>query len=276
MRRRFVILIAAVVIVGSACSSSGVAQEEYDSAQSEIAQLQSRIDELEGEVASGESAATDAQAKIDEAQTEAEALQEQIDELEAANEALEATATELRAQAQLVDRAEARAQDAEDQMAAIQAAFDPELADTREVFIASLPANVCGFYTLQAAPTPQAVAQAIENAVSGSPELEIAFKGWDPETTFDLDTLAGVVAECQRVETLTESKGDGFYTVGDEIAAGRWRSTGTGDGCYWARYDSNQDILDNHFGNAGGSMTIRSSDYEVEFDDCGTWEYLGQ
>lgn len=70
-------------------------------------------------------------------------------------------------------------------------------------------------------------------------------------------------------------KGDGFYTVGIEIAPGRWESTGSGDGCYWSRLDGNQSILDNHFGNAGGSITIRASDYEVEFNSCGNWEYSG-
>lgn len=76
-------------------------------------------------------------------------------------------------------------------------------------------------------------------------------------------------------ENATEPKGNGFYTVGIEIAPGRWESTGTGDGCYWARLDGNQNTLGNHFGNAGGSITIRSTDYEVEFNDCGTWEYIG-
>jgi len=73
----------------------------------------------------------------------------------------------------------------------------------------------------------------------------------------------------------TAPKEDGFYTVGVEIAPGRWHSTGTGDGCYWARLDGNQNLLDNHFGNAGGTVTIRPTDYEVSFEDCGMWEYLG-
>jgi hypothetical protein len=73
----------------------------------------------------------------------------------------------------------------------------------------------------------------------------------------------------------TEPKGNGFYTVGIEIAPGRWRSTGSQEDCYWARLTGNQDIIDNHFGMAGGSVTILASDYEVEFNDCGTWEYLG-
>ena len=73
----------------------------------------------------------------------------------------------------------------------------------------------------------------------------------------------------------TEQKGDGFYTVNVEIAPGRWQSTDSGDACYWSRLTGTQDILDNHFGLAGGTVTVRSTDYEIVFDDCGMWEYLG-
>lgn len=74
--------------------------------------------------------------------------------------------------------------------------------------------------------------------------------------------------------TAAEPKNDGFYTVGIEITPGQWESTGTGDSCYWERLDGNQNILDNHFGNAGGTVTIRPSDYEVYFSDCGTWVFV--
>ncbi len=74
----------------------------------------------------------------------------------------------------------------------------------------------------------------------------------------------------------TAPKGDGFYTVGIEIAPGRWRSTGQQTNCYWSRLDGNQRILDNHFGLAGGTVLVRPTDYEVFFSDCGMWEYLGQ
>ena len=73
----------------------------------------------------------------------------------------------------------------------------------------------------------------------------------------------------------TEPKRDGFYTVGVEIEPGQWRSTGNGDSCYWARLDQYQNIIDNHFGNAGGAVTIRSSDYEFGTEGCGRWDYLG-
>lgn len=70
-------------------------------------------------------------------------------------------------------------------------------------------------------------------------------------------------------------KGNGFYTVGLEIAPGRWRSTGSNDDCYWARLDGSQEIIDNHFGSAGETVTVAASDYEVQFSDCGQWEYVG-
>jgi hypothetical protein len=82
-------------------------------------------------------------------------------------------------------------------------------------------------------------------------------------------------AEIILQDDAADSKGNGFYTVNVEIIPGRWQSTGTGDSCYWARLNGNQDILDNHFGLAGGTVAIRANDYEVQFEDCGFWEYLG-
>lgn len=71
-----------------------------------------------------------------------------------------------------------------------------------------------------------------------------------------------------------EPKDSGFYTVGVEIAPGRWRSTGKSDGCYWERLDDTQDIIENHYGLSGGAVYISPDDYEVHFSDCGQWEYL--
>ena len=73
-------------------------------------------------------------------------------------------------------------------------------------------------------------------------------------------------------EDAAESKSDGFYRVGVEIVPGRWESDGTGDDCFWARIDDQQDPLDVHFGLAGGSMTILESDFEVHMRDCGEFE----
>ena len=85
------------------------------------------------------------------------------------------------------------------------------------------------------------------------------------------------VEDAERIlaDDAAEPKENGFYTVGVEIVPGRWRSTGSGDECDWARLDAYQDTIDNHYGLAGGSLAIHESDYEVTFDGCGTWEYLG-
>jgi hypothetical protein len=76
-------------------------------------------------------------------------------------------------------------------------------------------------------------------------------------------------------DELTAPKGNGFYTVGVEIAPGIWESTGTDSFCYWEVLDKNQNFIKNHFGEAGGSVTITTDAYEVHFQDCGTWEYRG-
>jgi len=72
----------------------------------------------------------------------------------------------------------------------------------------------------------------------------------------------------------TSPKGDGFYLVGDEIAPGKWRSTGKGDRCYWARLDDKQEWLDNYFGMSGGVLTIQPTDFMVQLEDCGIWQYM--
>jgi len=99
----------------------------------------------------------------------------------------------------------------------------------------------------------------------------------DYEVNFDDCGIWEYVENAERVllSDAMDQKGDGFYTVGVEIVPGRWQSIGTGDDCYWQRLDANQETLDNHYGSAGGTVNIRDTDYEVYFNDCGTWEYLG-
>jgi hypothetical protein len=105
----------------------------------------------------------------------------------------------------------------------------------------------------------------------------VTIRPTDYEVEFDGCGTWEYVEGADRVleDDAEESKSDGFYTVGVEIAVGRWKSNGTGDSCYWARLDGNQSVIDNHFGSAGGTVTIRETDYEIEFNDCGEWEYLG-
>jgi hypothetical protein len=82
-------------------------------------------------------------------------------------------------------------------------------------------------------------------------------------------------ADLQPLDSLSEPRADGFFTVGIEIAPGTWESDGSGSDCYWARLDDKQETIANHFGLAGGSVTILPTDYEVNFRDCGTWRLAG-
>lgn len=70
-------------------------------------------------------------------------------------------------------------------------------------------------------------------------------------------------------------KYDGFYLVNSEIAPGVWRSNGTQDDCYWEITTSTGDIINNHFGMAGGTMFIPNTAFQVMLEDCGTWTYIG-
>ena len=81
-------------------------------------------------------------------------------------------------------------------------------------------------------------------------------------------------ATAEQLAYLRSDKDDGFYLVGVDIAAGLWRSTGTGSGCYWSLTSKTGDIIDNHFGMAGGTAYIPASAFQVEFSDCGTWVFL--
>ena len=82
-------------------------------------------------------------------------------------------------------------------------------------------------------------------------------------------------ATVQAREQMTSNKGNGFYLVNVDIAPGLWRSHGTRDDCYWSLNTKTGDIIDNHFGMSGGTVYIGSHVFQVEFNDCGSWEYMG-
>ena len=116
---------------------------------------------------------------------------------------------------------------------------------------------------------------------AGEKFAEQALAGLPEGAVVDVPAIDMRISECfeageQRsaAEVLKEPKRDGIWTVGLEIAAGKWRSSGTGDDCYWQRSPDGQpdSIIDNHFGNAGGSVTLRAGE-EFETTRCGTWEY---
>ena len=71
-------------------------------------------------------------------------------------------------------------------------------------------------------------------------------------------------------------KSDGFYLVNVDIAPGVWRSQGTSTNCNWKRTTKTGDVINMHYGQAGGTIYISSDDFQVQFSRCGTWVYLGQ
>jgi hypothetical protein len=67
----------------------------------------------------------------------------------------------------------------------------------------------------------------------------------------------------------------GFYLVNIDIAPGIWRSTVRGDGCYWEITNTKGDIIDNHFGMAGGTIYLSATAYQVQLGpECGDWQFL--
>lgn len=74
---------------------------------------------------------------------------------------------------------------------------------------------------------------------------------------------------------LTGDKDNGFYLIGIDIAPGVWRSTGTGDECYWAVTTKTGEYLSNHYGMSGGTAYLPETGFQVEFNNCGIWVYLG-
>lgn len=75
-------------------------------------------------------------------------------------------------------------------------------------------------------------------------------------------------------DLLKKSRGNGFYLVGEEIAPGIWDSDGSGTSCYWEVTNAYGDIINNHFGLAGGTAYVPTSAFQVLFEDCGNWTWL--
>jgi hypothetical protein len=68
--------------------------------------------------------------------------------------------------------------------------------------------------------------------------------------------------------------GDGNYRVGKDIAPGTYRSSGTGDRCYWKRlsnFTGSDDIIANYLSNSPTTVTILATDAGFQTQNCGTW-----
>lgn len=97
-----------------------------------------------------------------------------------------------------------------------------------------------------------------------------------PSRTPSLTPLPASALTATADFAFTGPHGDGVYRVGQEIARGIWRSIPQRDGyCYWARRKYDGILLGEYYGPPGGEILIRDGDYEVEFDGCGVWVYMG-
>jgi len=72
--------------------------------------------------------------------------------------------------------------------------------------------------------------------------------------------------------------GDGIYTVGEDIPAGRYKVVErAGEGCYWARLDAadTSDIKDNHIGGGFPAFTTHKGE-AVEITGCPDFKRVGK
>lgn len=257
--------LAAVTAERDAASADlAAAQENLAAAEAELATAEADVATLEETVEGLEADKTDLGGQLEEVSAELEAALGQVEAAEAERDAA------LQAQA-----------DAEAAAADLRQRYDPEiqaqLAGAQGVAeqLACDAATAAGLAG-DAAPD---VADAIAAAAQTLPrDLREAARD-----RIDRSAVQARADECyatgqaeQAAAQLAAPKGDGFWTIGVEMAPGRWRSNGTADDCYWkiAPDGSPDDIIDNHFGNAGGTVTLVVGQ-EFETDDCGMWELVG-
>jgi len=97
-----------------------------------------------------------------------------------------------------------------------------------------------------------------------------------PTSTPSLTPLPPFALTATANFVLTGPHGDGVFRVGLEISSGLWRSIPQRDGyCYWARRKYDGILLAEYYGPPGEEILIREGDYEVEFDGCGMFVFMG-
>jgi len=94
-------------------------------------------------------------------------------------------------------------------------------------------------------------------------------------TLIPIYTPTATIPPMSNKNPLTEDKDNGFYLIGVDIAPGVWRSTGTGDECYWGVTTRTGEYIHGGYGMSGGTAYLPATGFQVEFKDCGIWVYLG-
>lgn len=266
-----------VLMVGVAACSSGVPQADLDAAISRAEAAEATTADLRGQVADVTGERDELAANLTTAQSQITSLEEDRESLRAEIGDMQDRLGEMTGE---LREAEAELEDAQATIRDLMLAYDPQIQETKR--------------DLAASALPVACEAGEQAARSGSPaptgrdiEREIAdlgpTAGFELKDLLDMDALTSRARECHEAERqrliLYGPHGSAFYTVGDEIGPGLWRSTGSGDGCYWERLKGLSgefgDIIANYFGVAGVTVRIRASDVAFSSTRCGSWEYVG-
>jgi hypothetical protein len=289
---------AGALVLGACGSTDPTESEEYRKLNGELSAVESERDDVRARVDELESANTTLQGEVDELNGKLETVQAELTQVTADRDQLQADLTQRTAERDdaIRERDDARSgrrvaikhrrqavserDEAVSRADELRQLYDPQIqaaiaAVTQQALDAACAAgDAAGFEGTQ----PPSIEDLIANAASGLPQAERE----SAIQRLDRGAVRSKLAECQAAgesrraaAALTEPHGDGLWTVGVEIAPGTWRSTGTADDCYWQRSpDGNpDDIIDNHFGLAGGTVTINAGE-EFETEDCGTWELV--
>lgn len=70
-------------------------------------------------------------------------------------------------------------------------------------------------------------------------------------------------------------EGDGVYQVGVDIQPGTWKTSGSGQSCYWQTTSKGGDILDNDNVSGPTIVVIPASAFSFKTARCGTWTKTG-
>lgn len=131
-------------------------------------------------------------------------------------------------------------------------------------------------------PTDAALDTAIATEAAARTQTAAALPG--DAATVDPSPTPSVTSAPVAVLTATANAyaigphGDGVYLVDVTIASGLWRSIPQQQDryCYWARRKYDGIILGSHYAPGDAEVLVRPTDYEIEFDGCGMWVYMGE
>lgn len=129
--------------------------------------------------------------------------------------------------------------------------------------------------------------ESFQSAADGGPPMTVtqteeAAPTTTSQATSDDDTATDTTDSTTTDTTTTDTtttegadlSGDGYYTVGDDIQPGEYRSDG-GDSCSWTLYSDSrsggEQVVDSDTPSGSTTVTIHSSDSRFETQGCASW-----